>query len=480
MPEAMTDWRRAAIDIWRAGVNAVDSTRLVAARLEVDGTRLRINTGSGADPIIHEFGTDARLLVVGAGKAGAGMAEGVERVLAGTPLESRVSGWINVPADCVRPTRAIHLHPARPAGVNEPTIEGCAGTERILSLVAGAGPADLALALISGGGSALLPAPVDGVSLDDKQRVTRMLSSRGADIRELNTVRKRISRVKGGGLLRAAKCPIVALVISDVIGDPLEIIASGPTIPDSSTAADALAVLERFDSGLVDTPASIVRELRRQQVVELPDASVASGTPRPTAHNLVIGNNKVACDAAMAEAIRLGFDARLVATDQAGVAEEVGRDLARLAVRVRQEGGPHSRPVCLVSGGEPIVRLAPYEGPRKGGRNQQLVLAALSDLEALSELGGCAGITFLSGGTDGEDGPTDAAGAVVDAELVARTRAAGLVPESYLAINDAYAFFDRVGGLVRTGPTHTNTMDVRVVLIAPTETSKRPPGSVDI
>jgi glycerate-2-kinase len=169
-----------------------------------------------------------------------------------------------------------------------------------------------------------------------------------------------------------------------------------------------------------------------------------------------------------------------VATDQAGVAEEVGRDLARLAVRVRQEGGPHSRPVCLVSGGEPIVRLAPYEGPRKGGRNQQLVLAALSDLEALSELGGCAGITFLSGGTDGEDGPTDAAGAVVDAELVARTRAAGLVPESYLAINNAYAFFDRVGGLVRTGPTHTNTMDVRVVLIAPTETSSEPPGSVDI
>jgi glycerate 2-kinase len=456
MPTPLRDARGTALGIWHAAVAAVDSTRLVEARMRVEGTRLAVE---GGERIEHDFGTRGRLLVVGAGKAGAGMSDGVQCALRGTALEARITGWVNVPADCVRPCGPIHLHAARPAGLNEPTAEGCIGTEHILSLVSGAEPHDLALVLISGGGSALLPAPVDGVTLGDKQQVTRLLSGRGATIHELNTVRKRISRVKGGGLSRAARCPVVSLVISDVIGDPLDIIASGPTVPDSSTAADALAVLERFDPGLSSTPPSIVSELEHQC-----DALRSSGSTEPSlhpAHNLVIGNNRIACEAALGAATQLGFDARLIAVDQPGVAEEVGRELARFALGVQATLRSGQPPVCLVSGGEPVVRLAQYDGPRKGGRNQQLALAALI------ELGNCDGITLLSGGTDGEDGPTDAAGAVVDREVVARAMSSGLDSRYFLSINNAYEFFDRTGGLLRTGPTHTNTMDVRVVVIEP-------------
>lgn len=445
------DVRLTVCDIWRAGVAAVDSTRLVAERLRVDGTRLVVGE------FLHDCGPCGRVLVIGAGKAGAGMAEGVLRAVRGTELESRVTGWVNVPADCVRPCGAIHLHAARPAGLNEPTAEGCAGTERILSLVSTARPGDVALVLISGGGSALLPAPVMGVSLDDKQRVTRLLSGRGASIHELNTVRKRISRVKGGGLSRAARCPLVSLVISDVIGDPLDIIASGPTVPDTGRAADALTVLERFDPGLSSVPPSVLAELLRQRDA-LPVATAPSPYP---VHTLVIGNNRVACEAAVVAALHRGFDARLIAVDQPGLAGEVGRDLARLALNIQSRLSAGDAPVCLVSGGEPVVRLAPYGGPRKGGRNQQLALAALLELE------NGRGITLLSGGTDGEDGPTDAAGAIVDGRVIAETRSQGLDPSSFLEINNAYEFFNRTGGLLRTGPTHTNTMDIRVVLIEP-------------
>ena len=240
MPRSTGQLRRDARQIWQAGVEAVRSDRLVRQALRVTGPTVEIGSHC-------RLPLDAirRIVVVGAGKAGAGMADAVEKTLGPQLMaEKQLTGWVNVPADCVRPLQRIHLHAARPAGVNEPTPEGVAGAEQILRLVESLGPDDLCLCLISGGGSALMPAPVEGISLADKLAVTRHLSAAGANIEQLNTVRKQLSRLKGGGLLRACRAGrLVSLVISDVLGDPLEIIASGPTVPDSSTPQEALDVL---------------------------------------------------------------------------------------------------------------------------------------------------------------------------------------------------------------------------------------------
>lgn len=236
------DLRSAARQIWQAGVDAVSSERLVLKVVQCDGQRLNVCG--------HEFSIAEldRIVVLGAGKAGAGMAAAIEHALGDELVDAKVSGWVNVPADCVRPLRKIVLHAARPAGVNEPTEAGVFGAEKILDLARSLGPRDLGLVLISGGGSALLPAPIPEITLADKQAITRWLMESGASINELNVVRKRLSRIKGGGLARAAASAksLVTLIISDVIGDPLDVIASGPTVADTSTADEALAVLTRY------------------------------------------------------------------------------------------------------------------------------------------------------------------------------------------------------------------------------------------
>lgn len=434
--------------IWWAGVRAVMPENLIPANIFINDGILQV----GDDEI--ELQPIERIVVVGAGKASGAMAVAVEQVLGQQLLTSkRVSGWVNVPADCVVPTQAIHLHAARPAGVNEPRSEGVAGTFKILELVSSLGPKDLCLCLLSGGGSALLPAPVPGVSLDDKIRVARVLSAAGATIVELNTVRSQLSLVKGGGLAQACRAGrMISLIISDVLGDPLDMIASGPTVPSTSSAADAIAVLERL--GLNGHPdLATVEEYLCRKVYS--GHSIAS----PPAHvtNLVIGNNAVAVDAAGIEAERLGYSHAMIAvTAPEGPAEEVGRHLAKMAIRMRDEAGPD----CLITGGEPTVKLADAAIRGKGGRNQQLALAALE------ELGDCRGIALLAGGTDGEDGPTDAAGAFVTAEVIARAKQLHLDARDYLQRSDAYRFYDSAGGLFKTGPTQTNVCDLRVVVIS--------------
>ncbi len=343
--------------------------------------------------------------------------------------------------------------------MNEPTPEGVAGTAEILRRVESLSADDVCFVLLSGGGSALLPAPVDGISLADKLAVTRQLSAAGANIAELNTVRKQLSRTKGGGLARACRAGrMYTLVISDVPGDPLDTIASGPTVPDGANADDALAVLARFGERGA-WPAAVLAHLERR-------------LPRPAAptcrvENLIIGNNALAVDAAGAEAERLGYShAMQSAPGPEGAAEDVGRHLARLGLGMLAGPGPD----CLISGGEPVVTLAPLERRGKGGRNQQLVLAAA---EMLLAQGRAGGVALVSGGTDGEDGPTDAAGAVVDGDVLARAAAAGLDASDFLARNDAYHYFSATGGLLQTGPTDTNVCDVRVVAVERIELAAR-------
>lgn len=445
-----------AKQIWQAGLDAVDSGKLVKDVVSVSGHRLTIE---GVSVDLRQL---SRIVVVGAGKAGAGMAEALEEILSVEVLRNaeptcKLLGWVNVPADCVRPLPRIRLHAARPAGVNEPTAEGVEGSQRILELVHSLEESDLCLVVLSGGGSALLPAPVDGISLQNKQMITQLLMRGGATINELNCVRKQLSQIKGGGLARTCNAGrMVTLIISDVIGDPLDIIASGPTVDDSSTPAEALEIVSRIVGNTADVPPSILHWLRR-------DVSEAGRQPRIDSgrvRNLVIGNNEVAVRAAAAKADELGYRVVNQGCGMAGVAAEVGRDLAESCLEIRSDEVA-VRPVCVLSGGEPVVQLAETSLTRKGGRNQELILAACQRLWE----NGADKLAILSGGTDGEDGPTDAAGAFLNSFVIDEARRIGLEPADFLAINNSYEFFDQAGGLLKTGPTHTNVMDLRVAVV---------------
>jgi len=433
--------------IWQAGVDAVRSDRLVRNVLRVEDASLVV--GEEQIPLTNV----GRIVVVGAGKAGAGMAAAVEDVLGQDLMRQHdVTGWVNVPGDCVRPLSRIKLHAARPPGVNEPMPEGATGAEEILRLVGSLGPEDLCLCLLSGGGSALLPAPADGITLDDKLTVTRYLSAAGANIEQFNAVRKQLSRIKGGGLMRACGAGrLLSLIISDVPGDRLDVIASGPTVPDTSTPQDALDVLDAFAARNVEIRREVFAFLEAKQTAEQTE-------PVCRVSNLIIGNNATAVDAAGMEAERLGYShAMISATKPEGPAEDVGCHLAQMALKMRDRPGPD----CLISGGEPVVTLIDEPHRGRGGRNQQLILAAL---ERLAD-DGARGIAILSGGTDGEDGPTDAAGAMLDAKVISTAKTQGLDPADFLRRNDAYGFFRPLKALLKTGPTHTNVCDLRVVVV---------------
>lgn len=434
-----------ALAIWQAGVKAVDSKTLVSSNVRVRPDLLEI-----CDEEVPLQSID-HVEIVGGGKAGAGMVEGLLETLSALPDGITVSGWVNVPADCVRDCSPVVLHPARPAGVNEPRVEGVEGTQEIIRRVSRLTERSLCIVLISGGGSALLPAPAPGISLEDKLAVTRSLSAAGATIQQLNTVRSQISEIKGGGLVR--KCSagrMVALVISDVVGDPLDKIASGPTVASCATAHDALDVLSEFDPEEA-LPGSIYQHLRGVDGGSEGDSSCS---------NYVIGSNSIAVSAAQAEAERRGYRVVSVGSEITGEAEMHGRELIRQLQQIRSS--EERQPVCLLAGGETTVQLAPTSQARKGGRNQEVVLAAVADQPKAEAW---KNIALISGGTDGEDGPTDAAGAVADESFVNRMVAENVHPNEFLRINNSYPFFDRLEGLVRTGPTHTNVMDLAVGVV---------------
>jgi len=433
------DLSQHALAIWHAAVDAVRPELLLPKHL-ADNRALK-----------KALAAAKNILVVGAGKAGAAMSEALERSL-GEHLH-KVTGIVNVPADAVRPLQRIRLHAARPPASNFPTVEGVAGAEEMLALVQNAGPDDVAVCLISGGGSALLPAP-DGVSLEEKQAVTQLLHTCGATIQDMNAIRKHLSRVKGGRLAQAFRGrELFSLIISDVVGDPLDVIASGPTAADPSTFADALSVLKRFQ--IRDkAPTSVISHLERGAKGLIPET--LKSLPG-NVHNFLLANNATSLRSATVKAEALGYRVLNLGSFIEGETREVATVIAGLVRSIQVDQLPVTPPACILLGGETTVTLGKDSG--KGGRNQEFVLAILHKLGEH----GMRNLALLSGGTDGEDGPTDAAGAVADEGTAMRL--AGMDIASHLHRHDAYPILNATDSLIKTGLTNTNVMDVRVILV---------------
>jgi glycerate 2-kinase len=390
------------------------------------------------------------LWLVGAGKAAVPMALAVAEIL-GDELSGGLVitkyGHGGPQAERLR----AHGVEVREAGHPVPDAQGVTATQALLERLAPCNDEDLIIVVLSGGGSALLTAPAPGISLDDLQNLTSALLACGAAIHEINTLRKHLDQVKGGGLARlTAPARLLVLILSDVVGDPLDVIASGPTVPDPTTYAEALAILERYRLN-EQVPAAILAHLRRGAAGDIPE-TLKPGDPRTAqVHNLIVGNNFQAAQAALAQAQREGLQALLLTTYLQGEASQAGRFVAALARQIAASGDPLPRPACVILGGETTVTL---RGAGRGGRNQELALGAVVDLAGLTD------VLLLTLATDGGDGPTDAAGAAVSGATLARAQALGLDPYAYLARNDSYAFFAALDDLLITGPTQTNVNDL--------------------
>jgi glycerate-2-kinase len=425
--------RRDALGIFQAALEAVDPERLVADALRLERPRPR-----------------GRLLVLAVGKAALGMANGAARVLGdaiGDGVLITPSGTAGADPRGFRVYRGGHPLP---------DSQSLAGAEHVRRLVAAAGPEDHVLLLLSGGGSAMLTLPHPDVSLDDVRAVAERLMRAGAGIRELNTVRKHLETLKGGRLARLAHpASVTGLILSDVVADPPDVIASGPVSADPTTYGDALRVLETRGV-LADVPAAVQDHLTRGARGELDE------TPKPGDPSLagvgvrIVGSAALAAHRAMEEAVRRGYDARVESATVTGEAREVGESLAAHALALGSAG----RPSCSVFAGETTVTV---RGNGSGGRNQELALAAALRLD------GQPGAIVFSAGTDGLDGPTDAAGALATGTSIARARELGVDAAEHLERNDSYAFFDALDDLVRTGPTGTNVMDLMLALSDPLE-----------
>lgn len=437
--------RELAWQIMQAALRAVDPAQAVHNALQLEGSTLRIGEAR------YELGAFDRVLVVGAGKASGPMARAVEEVLG-----ERVSaGLVNVKYGYTDRTQRIKL---REAGHPLPDANGLEGTREIVRFLEGAGERDLVLCLISGGGSALMMLPEDQISLDDYQALTQALLRSGATINQINTIRKHIERVKGGRLAQlAAPASIAALILSDVVGNPLDFIASGPTVPDTTTFADALDVLKQFD--LLDTvPPSVVNWLQRGERGEVPETPKQGDPCFERVSTVIVGSNDIAAAAAAEEATHLGFHSQILTTYLEGEAREMGKLAAALAKELVAYDRPAPAPACLILGGETTVTV---RGEGKGGRNQELALAAALAMRGVER----ALVATLA--TDGSDGPTEGAGGYADARSLERAEAKGLDPRAALGQNDSYTFLRAIGDLLVTGPTNTNVNDLLFVFSFP-------------
>ncbi|MEC9092666.1 MAG: DUF4147 domain-containing protein [Planctomycetota bacterium] len=439
-------------NFWKAGILAVDSTKLVES--QIDWTQNSLSLAGHPIP----FADFEQLIITGAGKASAGMAKGLIPVLKKISPDKKVTGWINVPDNCVEPHPFLTLHGGRPASLNEPTEKGRKGAKKILELVHSATEKDLVICLISGGGSALTPLPIDGVPLESKQKMTRFLGQNGATINQLNCVRSAISQIKAGGLVRGFQGhSFHSLIISDVPGNPLDVIASGMTVPNTVDCRKALSILQLFDPERKEVDSRIYDAIGKRDKTE-----TGKKEPIHTIFNHIIGDNTTAIQAMRRLSLESGNETEThLATTAENDVESVANAIWQKALQ-RIGKGNFNQPYYFISGGEPTVKLNDPHG--KGGRNQHLALLILEKIMR-SELCKRFEIEFTSVGTDGEDGPTNAAGASVNSAVIENAIQQSLDPLSYLSRHDSYHFFQKAGGLLVSGPTHTNVGDLRVLAI---------------
>jgi len=423
-------------------LNTVDSKQIMKSKVALRKSSLNV------DGYTFDLKKFKRIYVVGGGKASGSMAEALEQI-----LDKHITkGLVNVPHGSKHKTEIIKLH-----GASHPVPDeaGVDGTHRMLGIAEEAREDDLVICLISGGGSSLMPLPRGKISIVDKKEITDALLKCGATINEINTVRKHISDFKGGWLAKKAyPATILNLILSDVVGDPLDFIASGPTVPDSTTFGDATKILKKY--GLWDKTPVFIKE-----VLSDGEKGVIQETPKiddeafKKVFNVIVGNNRSASLAACKQLNTEGLNTLLLTATLEGEARHVGVMLASIAREISLSGNPVSRPAGIVAGGETTVTVT---GKGLGGRNQELTLAAAPKIK------GVDGVVVASVSTDGVDGPTDAAGAIVDGKTLARAARAGLAPEEYLAENDSYRFFSKLGDLVFTGLTGTNVNDISIIV----------------
>lgn len=432
-----------ALAVFEAGLEASDGAEAVRRHLRREGETLWV---AGTPYDLEKFDS---IRVIGMGKASAVMATPLAELLG----DRLAGGIINVKYGyaCLLPGIRVNE-----AGHPLPDLAGQKGTQDMIRLLTEGGGKDLVFCLMSGGGSALAPAPAEGLSLKDKQEVTQLLLECGADIHDVNAIRKHLSALKGGRMARlAVPATLVSLILSDVMGDDLDTIASGPTVPDRSTYFDCLRIMSRF--GIRDlVPPHVLHHLESGARGELPETPKSGDPAFHNTHNVVVGSNALALEAARRKAVELGYNAIVLSSSMEGEAREVARVHAAVAREILGSGSPVPPPACVISGGETTVTI---RGKGTGGRNQEFALAAALRIQGLE------GVVILSGGTDGTDGPTRAAGALADGTTVERARVLGIDALASLDDNDSFHVFEPLGDLLMTGPTHTNVMDLRLVLV---------------
>jgi hydroxypyruvate reductase len=436
--------RRHALDIFNSALKAADPVGAVLRHVRVEKGVLIAGSRR------YSLSRIRNIYVVGAGKASAAMARAVERLLG----KRITSGAVSVKYGHVAPVKRIRLlecgHPV-------PDQAGVDAAREIASMVAGATQDDLIICVISGGASALLPFPAQPLTLEMKQETTRLLLNSGANIVEINAVRKHLSSIKGGWLAALAyPATVLSLILSDVIGNGLDAIGSGITAPDSTTYAIAYEILERYDL-LSRVPTPVRERIEQGLRGENKETPKADHPAFAKTQNLIVGSNDLALNAARDRAKELGYNTLVLSSFIEGETRDVARVHAAIAKEIRANRRPLRAPACIISGGETTVAI---RGKGLGGRNQEFALAAAIDIDGLED------VLVLSGGTDGTDGPTDAAGALSDGTTLTSARKHGLDARAFLTNNDSYSFFDPLGGLIKTGPTNTNVMDVRLVLVA--------------
>jgi hydroxypyruvate reductase len=435
--------RHSAQLIWEAALNAANPATCIRKFLELKNDVL---VAGG-----KEIKITGRLIVIGAGKASAKMAQVVEEILG-----SHISGGLIV-------TKYGHALPLRRMKLVEaahpiPDSAGIRAVHETRELLRGLTRDDIVLVLISGGGSALWPAPAEGITLEEKQELTRLLLRAGATIRELNAVRKHLSAIKGGQLARwASPARVVSLIMSDVIGDPLDFIASGPTAPDTTSFSDALAIIQKYG---LEVPHDVKERFQEGSRGRIPETPKPGDAIFKNVDNYVIANNRLLIDAAMDKARELQLNTLILGTEVEGEAKDIGRFFAAIARETaRNCGNPVKPPACILAAGETTVTV---RGHGVGGRNQEMALAWAISM-AVRPFSGHA--CFASVATDGTDGPTTAAGGLVDPLTCSRAIELGLLPQKFLRANDSSNFLKTTGDLIVTGPTQTNLMDLQILLV---------------